>query len=93
MKLLLALFLSGTVISLNAQTRTDSVKQLQQTVKLYDLDFTEAEADSMLGIINNNLLLYKALHKTLPANDITFPFAFDPGRTDRCFNLYAQQMG
>lgn len=78
MKLLLALFFFGTVISLNAQTRADSIKQLQQTVKLYDLDFTDAEADSMLGNINNNLLLYKALHKTLPANDIPFPFAFNP---------------
>lgn len=78
MKLLLALFFFGTVISLNAQTRADSIKQLQQTVKLYDLEFTDAEADSMLGNINSNLLLYKALHKTLPENDISFPFAFNP---------------
>jgi len=46
--------------------------------KLYDLDFTEAEADSMTGALLSNLQLYKNLHKTLPSNDIPYPFAFQP---------------
>lgn len=61
-----------------SQTKADSIKLLQQTVQLYDLDFTEAEADSMLSDINDNLQLYKGLHRTLPANDIPYPFAFNP---------------
>ncbi len=56
----------------------DSIRLLQQTVQLYDLDFTEAELDSMIGGINSNLQLYKGLHRTMPANDVTYPFAFHP---------------
>jgi Asp-tRNA(Asn)/Glu-tRNA(Gln) amidotransferase A subunit family amidase len=51
---------------------------LQQTVKLYDLDFTDSEADSMMNNVNNYLRLYKGMHKTMPANDIPYPFAFHP---------------
>jgi Asp-tRNA(Asn)/Glu-tRNA(Gln) amidotransferase A subunit family amidase len=47
-------------------------------VKLYDLDYTDSEADSLLGQLTYNLSLYKAMHKTLPANSMTFPFAFNP---------------
>ena len=32
----------------------------------------------MLGSMNNNLQLYKGLHRTLPSNDIPYPFAFNP---------------
>jgi Asp-tRNA(Asn)/Glu-tRNA(Gln) amidotransferase A subunit family amidase len=78
MRLINILTFSVITISLNAQTKDDSIKLLQQTVKLYDLDFTGAEADSMLGNINNNLQLYKGLHRTMPANDIPYPFAFNP---------------
>jgi len=28
--------------------------------------------------LNNYLLMYKSMHKTLPANDISYPFAFNP---------------
>lgn len=65
-------------LSLNAQTKTDSIQLIRNTAKLYDLDFNETEADSMLSNLLNNLQLYKNLHKTLPTNDIPFPFAFNP---------------
>ena len=71
----LSLFL---LITAKAQTRVDTIRQIQQTVKWYDLDFTDAEADSMMASMNNYLFLYQSMHKTLPANDITFPFAFNP---------------
>jgi Asp-tRNA(Asn)/Glu-tRNA(Gln) amidotransferase A subunit family amidase len=72
-------FLSIVLFStLQAQTRTDSLLLIQQSAKLYDLDFTEAEADSMLGSLNNYTMIYKNMHKTLPANDIPYPFAFKP---------------
>lgn len=78
MRNLLTILFSFLLFSLQAQTKNDSIKLLQQTSHLYDLDFTEAEADSMLGNINSNLQLYKGLHRTMPANDIPYPFAFHP---------------
>ena len=65
-------------VSLLAQTKSDSLQLLRNTLKLYDLDFTQAEADSMLDNIENFTENYKALHKTLPTNDIPYPFAFNP---------------
>lgn len=78
MKYLLAVFCCAFLSTAQSQTKADSIKLLQQTVQLYDLNFTEAEADSMLGSINSNLQLYKGLHRTLPANDMPYPFAFNP---------------
>jgi Asp-tRNA(Asn)/Glu-tRNA(Gln) amidotransferase A subunit family amidase len=63
---------------INAQTKQDTIQLLRNTATLYDLDYTGDEADSMIGNIRNNLQLYKNLHKTLPTNDIPFPFAFSP---------------
>jgi len=84
MKFLFTLILSATVFLLNAQTsavlrdKSDTIRLIQQTVSLYDLDFTDAEADSMMDNINYDLGLYKGMHKTLPTNDIPYPFAFNP---------------
>ncbi len=78
MRLLLTVFLCSIVITSKAQTRADSILQVRNNVKWYDLEFTDAEADSMMGNLNNYLLLYKSMHKTLPANDIPYPFAFNP---------------
>src|SRR5260221_11465776 len=84
MKFLFTLILSATVFLLKAQTsavlrdKSDTIRLIQQTVSLYDLDFTDAEADSMLDNMNNYLQLYKGMHKTLPTNDIPYPFAFNP---------------
>lgn len=62
----------------HAQTKNDSLKLIQQAVRLYDLEFTEPEADSMMGNLNNFLQLYKGMHQVLPENSIPFPFAFNP---------------
>lgn len=78
MRLLLTALLCTTLLGVQSQTRDDSIQQIRNNAKWYDLEFTDAEADSMLGNLNNYLLLYKAMHKTLPANDIPFPFAFNP---------------
>ncbi len=78
MKLFFTALLSASLILAQAQTKADSIQLIRNTVKMYDLEFTDAEADSMLGNLNNYLLLYKGMHKTLPANDIPFPFAFNP---------------
>lgn len=62
----------------NAQTKNDSIQLIRNAVKLYDLDFTEAEADSMLAQLRFNYSIYKGMHQTLPANSIPYPFAFNP---------------
>ncbi|MCY7309588.1 MAG: amidase [Chitinophagaceae bacterium] len=78
MRLFLTFLLSSTIIATQAQTKADTIQLIRNNVKWYDLDFTDAEADSMIGNLNNYLLLYKGMHKTLPANDIPYPFAFNP---------------
>lgn len=65
-------------VETRSQTKADSIQLIKNTVKLYDLEFTDAEADSMIGNLNNYYQLYKGMHKTLPANDLAFPFAFNP---------------
>ncbi|HYK57325.1 MAG TPA: hypothetical protein VEV15_12725, partial [Flavisolibacter sp.] len=61
-----------------AQTRTDTTALLQQTASLYDLDFTQAEADSMVGNIFNWKTIYQKMHQDVPKNDLAYPFAFNP---------------
>lgn len=78
MKYLFAFIFCAAFTTAQAQTKTDTIQLIRNTVKLYDLDFTDAEADSMIDNLNYNLQLYKGLHQTLPANDIPFPFAFNP---------------
>jgi len=70
-------FILAQLIS-SSQTKADSIQLIRNALKLYDLEFTAAEADSMLDNVNYDLSLYKGMHRTLPANDIPFPFAFNP---------------
>jgi len=61
-----------------AQTKSDSLTLIQKTASLYDLEFSNAEADSLLDNLKNYTQLIKGMHKNLPANDIPYPFAFNP---------------
>ncbi|HET6995349.1 MAG TPA: amidase [Chitinophagaceae bacterium] len=72
---LLSIFIS---LFVSGQTKSDSIQLVRNTVGLYDLEFTDAEADSMLAQLRFNKTLYKGMHQTLPANDIPYPFAFNP---------------
>ncbi|MBL7732968.1 MAG: amidase [Chitinophagaceae bacterium] len=78
MKLLLLSSALGLYLLAPAQTRPDTLRFIQQSAKWYDLDFTEAEADSMTGNLLNYYTIYKGMHQTLPANSISYPFAFTP---------------
>ncbi len=78
MRYLFTIIFCIALTTTQAQTKADTIRLIRSTAKLYDLDFTDAEADSMMGNLNNNLQLYKGLHRTLPTNDIPFPFAFNP---------------
>jgi Asp-tRNA(Asn)/Glu-tRNA(Gln) amidotransferase A subunit family amidase len=74
---IIAVLLFYTFIG-TAQTKTDTIRLVQNAVKLYDLEFTDAEADSLIGNLNNYTRLYQGMHKNLPDNSIPFPFAFNP---------------
>jgi len=76
MRFTLLLLLLPSAIS--AQTKTDTISLIQKTAALYDLEFTNAEADSLIDNLNGYTQTIKGMHKTLPANDIPFPFAFNP---------------
>jgi Asp-tRNA(Asn)/Glu-tRNA(Gln) amidotransferase A subunit family amidase len=73
--LLLCIFSFALV---SAQTKTDSIQLLRNAAKLYDLDFTDAEADSMIGQLRSANTIYKGMHQTFPSNDLPYPFAFNP---------------
>jgi Asp-tRNA(Asn)/Glu-tRNA(Gln) amidotransferase A subunit family amidase len=76
-RLAFVIFLATTIHSF-AQTKADTIQLLQQTASLYDLNFTEAEADSMVGNIVYWKSIYAKMHQQLPKNDLLFPFAFNP---------------
>jgi Asp-tRNA(Asn)/Glu-tRNA(Gln) amidotransferase A subunit family amidase len=68
------------VLSFNAfsQSHNDTIKLIQQTVGLYDLDFTQSEADSMIGNLVSQKRIYARMHQQLPKNDLPYPFAYKP---------------
>ena len=70
----------GLLCSLHSfsQTHGDTVKLLQQTASLYDLNFTESEADSMIWNILQWKRAYVGMHQQLPRNGLAFPLAFNP---------------
>jgi Asp-tRNA(Asn)/Glu-tRNA(Gln) amidotransferase A subunit family amidase len=76
-KLALLVFLL-TALHTSAQTKTDSIRHVREIANWYDLNFTEAEADSMLGDMKDYKNVYQGLHRTYPKNDLPFPFAFEP---------------
>ena len=77
--------------SLNAfsQSHNDTIKLIQQTVSLYDLDFTQSEADSMISSLVSQKRIYTRMHQQLPKNDLSYPFAFNPAPTG--FNVPKNQ--
>jgi len=78
MKFFLSVIFITLGIIAHGQTKTDSIKLIRNMAKLYDLEFTEQESDSMLDGVNFFTSLYKELHRTLPANSIPYPLVFDP---------------
>jgi Asp-tRNA(Asn)/Glu-tRNA(Gln) amidotransferase A subunit family amidase len=74
------LLLAGFYGLFNAhgQTKDDSIQQVRAFAKYYDLDFTAAEADSLLGEMRDFNNVYRNMHRSLPKNDLAYPFAFQP---------------
>lgn len=63
---------------ISAQSKKDSLQQIRDWAKLYDLDFSIPETDSMLGDVNDFTDLYKKMHSRLPQNSIPYPLSFQP---------------
>lgn len=79
MKRLFLIIVSFSWLLVNAQTKADSIQQIKQLAKQwYDLDFTSAEADSMLSTLVGMDYTYRNMHKTLAKNNMPYPFAFQP---------------
>jgi Asp-tRNA(Asn)/Glu-tRNA(Gln) amidotransferase A subunit family amidase len=78
MKKIILSLIAFSSFTLFAQTKNDTINLLRQTAGLYDLNFTTAEADSMMSDVNGMTATIKAMHKTLPKNSLAFPFAFEP---------------
>jgi Asp-tRNA(Asn)/Glu-tRNA(Gln) amidotransferase A subunit family amidase len=73
----LLIFLSGFLLS-QAQSKIDSIRIIDQALHLDDLEFTNAEIDSMLEGVKDNTALFRNMHHFYPPNDLTYPFAFQP---------------
>lgn len=78
MKLILALVLCMAVLLAGAQKKEDSLRLLQQMGRLYDLNLSTAETDSMLEGIREYQEVYSDMHKVLPVNSLSYPFAYVP---------------
>ena len=62
---------------LHAQQKPDTAA-ISQAARLIDLSLTAAEKDSMVDGLNENLQHYRKMHEVPIANDLPYPFAFDP---------------
>src|SRR5689334_25129753 len=91
-KIYVFLFLLFVIRHASAQTHEDTIRLLQQTAALYDLDFTTAEADSMMDNIRQYNNTYKAMHKTLPVNSLAYPFAFVPAPPGTVINTQKKKI-
>jgi Asp-tRNA(Asn)/Glu-tRNA(Gln) amidotransferase A subunit family amidase len=76
-KLVLLFGLYGLAYS-QAQTKNDSIQQVREFAKWYDLDYTASEGDSVLGELRDYTATYRAMHRSYPKNDLPYPFAFNP---------------
>jgi Asp-tRNA(Asn)/Glu-tRNA(Gln) amidotransferase A subunit family amidase len=74
----LVLILSANPFLSSAQSRTDTLRHLQENLRWSDLEFTEPETDSMLDGLLEYKAMYAALHRRMPPNQLVFPFAFTP---------------
>lgn len=78
MKKFFVLLALGASMTSFSQSHKDSLQFLQQAAKLYDLNFTQDEADSLQETVLYMQKVYQQMHKELPQNELAFPLAFEP---------------
>jgi len=75
-KLLTFCLLLATAAS--AQQRNDTLNHLRNHARWLDLDFNEAEADSLLDNLRQYQGTYRSMHQQALPNAVPYPFAFQP---------------
>jgi Asp-tRNA(Asn)/Glu-tRNA(Gln) amidotransferase A subunit family amidase len=78
MKLIVCCFLFLISVVVNAQSKMDSIKLIKQTAQMFDVDFSDAEADSMISNLASIKTVYKGMHAQDLPNNLAFPFGFNP---------------
>src|SRR5688500_6983819 len=78
MKPIFTLVLCMAALLAGAQIKEDSIRLLQQAGRLYDLNLTTAETDSMLEGIREYNEVYRDMHQLYPVNSLPYPFAYIP---------------
>src|SRR5690606_34538941 len=78
MKWVFFLLLTCVYISGKSQSGKDSIQLLQDFARFLDLEFTGAEADSMLQSISNRKKAFSQAHAIPLPNSVPYPFAFSP---------------
>ncbi len=78
MKKLFLLMILACSLQAFTQSRQDTIEWLQRSASLYDLEFSGAEADSMISNIFGWKRNYARMHQRYPQNSLAYPFAFQP---------------
>ncbi len=78
LKLFILLILTGSMYSLIAQEKKITKENIAQAEKIIGIDFNDAERDSMLDNLNEQLENYQNIWKVNLANDIPPAISFNP---------------
>src|SRR5665647_2328950 len=65
-------------VKLPAHAQDVSVSEIANAEKMYGLQFTDAQRDSMVNQLNTNLRIYQYLHSFNLPNSVPLPQWFDP---------------
>ena len=76
MKQFLPVILLFAFLNSKAQTRSDSLGIIKSTLGYFDLNYSEAEVDSMFDGVKRNQRLFTEMHKNNLPNNQPFPLAF-----------------
>src|SRR5688500_10339002 len=92
MRKILVLIATFCSVSAIAQSKSDTIQLLQRTATILDLNITAAEADSMTESIKEYSEVYSKMHRSLPANDLLYPFAYEPAPTGYVIPINQQKI-